>query len=357
MVELNTGEQQPKRRGQAMVEYALILALLAVAFGVAIAATGPAIGNVFCNVVHNLGGNTADPKGGDCGNASPDLFSVGNPTPFWATVTWVAGNPQGETPFPTPLKKPPTSASGGVNPPTATFTPTNTPTNTNTPTPTQTGTQTDTPTPGPSPTYSDFVFEMPHVDQVSKPEWWRLDTGDFMGYAEWTAQWYNNMSSTVNAGGWRNITLSGAKNYDPALTDDINGLSFDWGSGYPSGTGITGGNTFGGDFNRDLDVVQDATYQFTLQADDYANVYLDGSASPFLWRSSSGTSTKTIDISAGNHTLRVLYAENTGTASIQLTVARLSVNPDELGSNQRQRWLLVGTRQRHQRSGVGFLPV
>ena len=63
MIELNTGEHQSKSRGQAMVEYALILALLAVSFGFAIAATGPAIGNVFCNVVANLGGSEVSAQG------------------------------------------------------------------------------------------------------------------------------------------------------------------------------------------------------------------------------------------------------------------------------------------------------
>ena len=78
MVEQNIGEHQPKERGQALVEYALILVLLAIAFGTALALTGPAIGNVFCNVVHNIGGDTASPQGGTCGSVAPDLpaFSV-----------------------------------------------------------------------------------------------------------------------------------------------------------------------------------------------------------------------------------------------------------------------------------------
>src|SRR4051812_43608462 len=127
MIELNTGDKQSKSRGQAMVEYALILALLAVSFGFAIAATGPAIGNVFCNVVHNIGGNTASPQGGQCGSAAPDLVSEGgDPAKFWATVTWVAGHPQGETPFPTPIRRAPTSVSGGGTTSTPTPTASNT---------------------------------------------------------------------------------------------------------------------------------------------------------------------------------------------------------------------------------------
>ena len=62
MTELKVGSTPPKGLGQALVEYALILALLAIAFGVALAATGPAIGNVFCNVVRNLGGTNASPE-------------------------------------------------------------------------------------------------------------------------------------------------------------------------------------------------------------------------------------------------------------------------------------------------------
>ncbi len=116
MVELNLSDRQPKRRGQAMVEYALILALLAIAFGFAIAATGPAIGNVFCNVVDNLGGNTASPQGGQCGSTAPDLVNEGgNPPLFWATVTWVAGHRQGETPFPTKIRQPGGSGGGPVS--------------------------------------------------------------------------------------------------------------------------------------------------------------------------------------------------------------------------------------------------
>ena len=45
--------------GQALVEYALILVLVAILFGVTLAATGPAIGNVFSNMIYNLLGQDA----------------------------------------------------------------------------------------------------------------------------------------------------------------------------------------------------------------------------------------------------------------------------------------------------------
>src|SRR5579871_2633960 len=115
MVKFKMSGHQSKPYGQAMVEYALILVLLALAAGVTLAATGPAIGNVFCNVVDNLGGSEASPKGGNCGPQPTDLQSMGgNPALFWQTVTWVAGHPQTETPFPTPIHRAPTSVGAGL---------------------------------------------------------------------------------------------------------------------------------------------------------------------------------------------------------------------------------------------------
>ncbi len=194
-------EQKPSRTqkesGQALVEYVLIVVLVVMAFGITLAATGPAIGNVFCNVVANLGGDTANPQGGNCGSISDDLFGEGgNPQLFWQTVTWVAGHPQQETPFPTPIHRVVPPVGGGLSTltpsPTASNSPT--PTATNTPTPTQTATPSNTPSPGPSPTQSDLAFSVPFVDQIDNPQWWRLDHGD-----TWTVQWYADHSYTGNS--------------------------------------------------------------------------------------------------------------------------------------------------------------
>ena len=331
MVELKTDDKQPKSRGQAMVEYALILAMLAVAFGFAIAATGPAIGNVFCNVVHNLGGTEVGTPGGQCGRNAPDLvFDGGDPAKFWATVTWVAGHPQGETPFPTPIRRAPTSVAGGLQTSTSTSTPSDTPTPTDTSTVTDTPTETLVPTAGPSPTTSDFTFTVPFVDQISKPEWWRLDTGDFMGGGLWNVQWYDNATRS-GSGCNRNFTL-----LSPVGTSsiaDINGISFNWGSGHDASTGITNDDTFGGSFTRTVDVAQTADYQIDLSADDYAKFYVDGSL--VLQRGCSGSSSTTVHLTAGTHDLKLDYAEWSGSASVSLAVTRLSVNPDDVvsGSN------------------------
>lgn len=44
----------PKEKGQGLVEYALILVLVAVVVIVILALLGPAIGNVFSNVIVNI---------------------------------------------------------------------------------------------------------------------------------------------------------------------------------------------------------------------------------------------------------------------------------------------------------------
>jgi pilus assembly protein Flp/PilA len=44
----------PREEGQGLVEYALILVLVAVVVIVILALLGPAIGNIFSNIVRNL---------------------------------------------------------------------------------------------------------------------------------------------------------------------------------------------------------------------------------------------------------------------------------------------------------------
>ena len=45
---------QPQQEGQGLVEYALILVLVAVVVIVILALLGPAIGNIFSNLVRNI---------------------------------------------------------------------------------------------------------------------------------------------------------------------------------------------------------------------------------------------------------------------------------------------------------------
>ena len=45
---------QPQEEGQGLVEYALILVLVAVVVIVILALLGPAIGNIFSNLIRNI---------------------------------------------------------------------------------------------------------------------------------------------------------------------------------------------------------------------------------------------------------------------------------------------------------------
>jgi pilus assembly protein Flp/PilA len=47
-------QYMPREEGQGLVEYALILVLVAVVVIVILALLGPAIGNIFSNIIRNL---------------------------------------------------------------------------------------------------------------------------------------------------------------------------------------------------------------------------------------------------------------------------------------------------------------
>ncbi|MFN8452971.1 MAG: hypothetical protein U0521_31225, partial [Anaerolineae bacterium] len=310
-----------------MVEYALILVLLALAFGIALAATGPAIGNVFCNVVHNLGGNTASPQGGSCGSTAPDLFNEGgDPQKFWLTVTWVAQHPQGETPFPTQIRRPGGGGGGPVwtNTPTPTFTPSDTPTPTPSNTPTNTATNTSTPTPGPSATITDIAFSVPHVDQVSKPEWWRLDTSYYLDEtASWTGNWYNNLTNALNPSTWALDTsqLVGTVTYP------VSDLNLNWGSGSPAGTGVTKTDDYGARFTRSVNFTSSVSLVFTMTVSSHGRLFIDGTQ---RLAGSNGTFTLPWTFSAGVHSIQFDYGDgNSSNAGFSLTTTRANVNPDD----------------------------
>src|SRR3982750_889766 len=119
-----TSPQKSAQHGQALVEYALILVLVVMALVAAVAATGPALGNVFSNTVFNLVGITGTPQ---------DLYARGGPTAFWLTVTYIATNPPQARSFPTSPPKPPTATStAGPSPTASPVTPSSTPKPTNT---------------------------------------------------------------------------------------------------------------------------------------------------------------------------------------------------------------------------------
>ncbi len=193
------------RPGQALVEYALILVLVAIMFGVALAATGPAIGNVFSNTVYNL-------LGQEPGDVQDLSLGAGSRDNFWATVAWVAANPPADVAVPPNPPRPPTS--------TPTAGPSPTPTNTQVPVP-----PTNTPTHTPPPTVTDHAHNAPWLDTIDQPIWWRTDKTIWLGSDDWRGEYFANR------------TLSGEPVYvlwNQQISPNYRGkIDFDWGNDAP----------------------------------------------------------------------------------------------------------------------------
>lgn len=309
-----------KERGQALVEYALILVLLAIGFGVAIAATGPAIGNVFSNVVYNVIG--ADPS-----EATPLSLIGGNPVSFWQTVTWVAEHPQTETPFPTPVIRPPTEIPAQYQSPTPSLTPTasNTPTLTPSSTPTSSLTPTSTNTPGASPTPVDRAFSLPHVDQMGNPEWWRI-TGNtpYLGN-EWEVTWYDAVSPLNPS----TFVLSSPKNSEVITSLNYSGswANSSGTTGRPANSGITNSDTWGAIFTRTFRLTSPITVIITTMVDDYARVKVNGTTILAAPQGSTASTTYTFNADT-DYLLEFEWAENSGAASASITFTATNA-PDE----------------------------
>jgi Flp pilus assembly pilin Flp len=160
-------------QGQAMVEYALILVLVALAFGTGLAATAPAISRAFERTVYSLLGEDPEPRVG------------GGPADFWLTVTWVAENPPEQRRIPTRTLAPPSATPTefvGTGP----------------------GGETDddleNPMPGgnnpiPTATRSDVAHSAPWQDSVNAENvsWYRVGDAPFLGYSDWRGEYYTGI--------------------------------------------------------------------------------------------------------------------------------------------------------------------
>lgn len=208
--------------GQSLVEYALIFVLVIAAFGAAIAATGPVIGNIFSNTVYNL-----------LGEAPEDVADLPDVEGFWMTVTWVATQTPQETPLATRTLPPPT------------LTPTPGPSPTYTPvTPTRTPTPTFTPPPSPTPVdiHHEPEPDGHYIDSADEEIYWRLGDPISFGTDGWYARFYDNE------------TLTGAPVWEDWITEldeDNEGydLDFNWGGSKPVVT-MTDSNQIGARFTR-----------------------------------------------------------------------------------------------------------
>ena len=301
--------------GQALVEYALILILLAIMMAVTLAATGPAIANVFSNVICVVAGQNP------FGTELNPLKIAGGPNPFWATVTWVASNPQVGTLVPTPPIQPPT-----VAPTVGSSLPTNTPPPTETPVPTATI--------GPSATPLDEAYQMTFNENANELSRWRLfGNSVYLGGDEWIGRYYPNTSFTSSPTVVGNIAAYGAAN---ALNIDFN-----WGANAPHTlAGWNRADNFSVRWVRSITIPAGVTrLRFNTTANDSASLYVCPSKTQAESRSGCGTAifsnqssnTTNYNVTPGATIwLAFEYVETTGNASVRFNITSIGgLNPDD----------------------------
>lgn len=255
-----------RQSGQSLVEYSLIVTLVIFSFALALAATGPAIGNVFCNTVYNLVSRDQNftveyyNPGTGCVADGVSIASVPEMEQFWATVTWVATQTPQAAAFSTNTPAPPTqTATPGPSPTASPVTPTKTFTPTHTPSPTA--------------TVSDFNHVLPWSDSANELIYWRLDENFSMGSEDWYGLYYPN------------TTLSGDPDHryynnqiDPSFRGQIN---FDWLGGGPIANwpAANPGNNWSVSWRRPLYLTEKTTLTFSVPAiNDGIRIWIMGGA-------------------------------------------------------------------------------
>ena len=317
-------------QGQALVEYSLLLVLIAIAFGVGLAAAGPVIGNIFDNTVNNL-----------VSNPSETVEPVG-PNDFWLTVTAIASVTPREATLPPRTLPPPTlTPTDGPSPTASPVTPTAKPLPSN--------------TPFPSPTPIDDGFLAPHIERVDEPEHWRVASDVFLSTDDWTAEFYEGRNFDNFAFTYAHAAIEPQKRTI---------LDWEWGNDgppvveqpWPPGSP---GENYSVRFTRDIHIDPDPqpgetgdertelTVAFTLMADDGVRFYLfgpgqnKGNCPTCLliddWEngaSNGGTVVQTIPANNPDeeYQLMVEYYQATGGGHVSLS-AGTATNPDDAATD------------------------
>ena len=274
--------RRAEESGQSLVEYALIIVLVVLAFGFALAATGPAISRIFSNTVYNL-----------LGEAPDEVREKESPVDFWLTVTWVAQNPLQERLIPTPTRVPPS-----LVPPADLLSRTPTPI---TPTPTIAPTR----TPVPSPTPEDREFPYPYENSADTTQLtdMRLGNAPFLGYADWYGKYYTGTSfgeSNLAFQGYNeeiyggpalgvlNLPNAGYANW----TNQNSGPRAGWPSSSPN-------DNFSIKFTREIYVENTQTLRFFVSSDDGVRLWLLASGQSAS-NCATGTGTPNVTSGQGN---------------------------------------------------------
>ena len=113
---------------------------------------------------------------------------------------------------------------------------------------------------------------------------------------------------------WTNPSALGL----PAFTRNDVAINFDWATGAPI-NGLPVDN-FSARWTRTLKF-DNAVYRFALRADDGVRLYIDGLLIIDEWHDADGrTYTRDVQMSAGNHSLRIDYYEHTGGAAVAFSL-------------------------------------
>ncbi|MFJ5779019.1 PA14 domain-containing protein [Streptomyces sp. NPDC093094] len=112
-----------------------------------------------------------------------------------------------------------------------------------------------------------------------------------------------------------NTTFSGT----PRKTDCDSAISENWGAGAPA-AGLPA-NSFGVRWTVTRDFGSGGPFALTVAAQDGVRVRVDGTLKIDLWKNTSSTATRTVNLTVpgGRHTLRIDYVNWTGNADVRFT--------------------------------------
>jgi uncharacterized protein YgiM (DUF1202 family) len=138
--------------------------------------------------------------------------------------------------------------------------------------------------------------------------------------SDWRAEYYTN-KSLLNA---------------PLIVRNETNLDFDWGYGSP-GNGILG-DGFSARWTRSL-YFDGGTYRFNVLTDDGARVWLDGNLIIDQWHDGAATTYSSDQgLGSGNHSLRVEYYENSGTARLRFWWDRIDTANNDFPDWKGRYW-------------------
>lgn len=317
---LRNFQRKREQAGQALVEYALILALLVIGLVAILTVTGDTMADLFRNIICNVAGQTT------CGTQIASLSQWGNANPanpgqgFWGTVTWVAGNPQQRPVYPTiPPLTPSAEPTAGLPPPVNTPRPTDLP-----------------PPPAPlvaTPIPADRAYPVAFLESgdFGTSTFWRLDNSVWLGGDDWVGRYYpsNNFTGTPTI--VRNRDLPGG--VARALA-----LDFNYGTNAPLGAPWTLTDNFSVRWTRRVEATAATPVRFQLTADDRASLRVcdteadaitnGGSCTILIPDGASGTASTTI---SGTQWLSVSFVETSADARILLEMTSQGiVNSDDV---------------------------